>query len=41
MPVMDLIAKMTRDEGKTFLISTQDKKIAGLCRRQIVVGAGG
>lgn len=40
MQVMDLIAKMNLDEGTTFLISTHDKKIAGLCRRQIEVGAG-
>jgi lipoprotein-releasing system ATP-binding protein len=40
MQVMDLIAEMNRDEGTTFLISTHDEKIAGLCRRQIVVGDG-
>lgn len=38
--VMDLIAEINRDEGTTFLISTHDEKIAGLCRRQIVVGDG-
>ncbi|MFN3278675.1 MAG: ABC transporter ATP-binding protein [Paracoccus hibiscisoli] len=38
--VMDLIAQINRDEGTTFLISTHDDKIAGLCRRQIVVGDG-
>jgi lipoprotein-releasing system ATP-binding protein len=38
--VMDLIAQINRDEGTTFLISTHDEKIAGLCRRQIVVGDG-
>lgn len=40
MQVMDLIAQINRDEGTTFLISTHDEKIAGLCRRQIVVGDG-
>lgn len=40
MQVMDLIAEINRDEGTTFLISTHDEKIAGLCRRQIVVGNG-
>jgi lipoprotein-releasing system ATP-binding protein len=38
--VMDLIGQINRDEGTTFLISTHDEKIAGLCRRQIVVGDG-
>ena len=38
--VMDLISEINRDEGTTFLISTHDEKIAGLCRRQIVVGDG-
>lgn len=38
--VMDLIAEINREEGTTFLISTHDEKIAGLCRRQIVVGDG-
>lgn len=40
MQVMDLIAQINRDEGTTFLISTHDETIAGLCRRQIVVGDG-
>jgi len=40
MQVMELIAEINRDEGTTFLISTHDEKIAGLCRRQIVVGDG-
>ncbi|GGH50992.1 ATP-binding cassette domain-containing protein [Frigidibacter albus] len=40
MQVMDLIAEINRDEGTTFLISTHDEKIAGLCRRKIVVGDG-
>ncbi|MCC1482686.1 ABC transporter ATP-binding protein [Roseibaca sp. Y0-43] len=40
MQVMDLIAEINRDEGTTFLISTHDEKIAGLCCRQIVVGEG-
>lgn len=38
--VMDLIAEINREEGTTFLISTHDEKIAGLCRRRIVVGDG-
>jgi lipoprotein-releasing system ATP-binding protein len=38
--VMELIAEINRDEGTTFLISTHDEKIAGLCQRQIVVGDG-
>jgi lipoprotein-releasing system ATP-binding protein len=38
--VMDLIAEINREEGTTFLISTHDEKIAGLCRRRIVVGEG-
>jgi lipoprotein-releasing system ATP-binding protein len=40
MQVMELIGQINRDEGTTFLISTHDEKIAGLCRRQIVVGDG-
>jgi len=40
LQVMDLIAEINREEGTTFLISTHDEKIAGLCRRQIVVGDG-
>ncbi|SFA69343.1 lipoprotein-releasing system ATP-binding protein [Poseidonocella pacifica] len=40
MQVMDLIGQINRDEGTTFLISTHDDKIAGLCQRQIVVGDG-
>jgi lipoprotein-releasing system ATP-binding protein len=40
MQVMELIAEINREEGTTFLISTHDEKIAGLCRRQIVVGDG-
>ncbi|MGO4910187.1 ABC transporter ATP-binding protein [Pseudorhodobacter sp. W20_MBD10_FR17] len=40
MQVMELIDQINRDEGTTFLISTHDEKIAGLCRRQIVVGDG-
>lgn len=40
MQVMELIAEINRDEGTTFLISTHDDKIAGLCARQIVVGDG-
>lgn len=40
MQVMELIGEINRDEGTTFLISTHDEKIAGLCRRQIVVGDG-
>lgn len=40
MQVMDLIAQISREEDTTFLISTHDEKIAGLCRRQIVVGDG-
>jgi lipoprotein-releasing system ATP-binding protein len=40
MQVMDLIAEINRVEGTTFLISTHDEKIAGLCRWQIVVGDG-
>ena len=38
--VMDLIEQINREEGTTFLISTHDEKIAGFCRRQIVVGDG-
>jgi lipoprotein-releasing system ATP-binding protein len=40
MQVMDLIGQINREEGTTFLISTHDEMIAGLCRRQIVVGDG-
>jgi len=40
MQVMELIEQINREEGTTFLISTHDEKIAGLCRRQIVVGDG-
>ena len=38
--VMDLIVEINRKEGKTFLISTHDEKIAALCRWQIVVADG-
>lgn len=38
--VMELIGQINREEGTTFLISTHDEKIAGLCRRQLVVGEG-
>lgn len=40
MQVMELIGQINREEGTTFLISTHDEKIAGLCRRQLVVGDG-
>jgi lipoprotein-releasing system ATP-binding protein len=40
LQVMDLIGEINREEGTTFLISTHDEKIAGLCRRQIVVADG-
>jgi lipoprotein-releasing system ATP-binding protein len=40
MQVMELIEQINREEGTTFLISTHDEKIAGLCRRQVVVGDG-
>ncbi len=40
MQVMDLIDQINREEGTTFLISTHDEKIAGFCRRQIVVADG-
>lgn len=38
--VMKLIGQINREEGTTFLISTHDEQIAGLCHRQIVVGDG-
>lgn len=38
--VMGLIAEINRDEGTTFLISTHDERIAGRCRRRIMVGDG-
>jgi lipoprotein-releasing system ATP-binding protein len=38
--VMALIAQINRDEGTTFLISTHDERIAGLCRRRITVADG-
>jgi len=38
--VMELIGQINQEEGTTFLISTHDEKIAGLCRRQLVVGEG-
>lgn len=40
MQVMELIEQINREEGTTFLISTHDEKIAGLCSRQVVVGDG-
>jgi lipoprotein-releasing system ATP-binding protein len=40
MQVMELIGQINREEGTTFLISTHDEKIAGLCRRQLVVEDG-
>ena len=38
--VMELIGQINQEEGTTVLISTHDEKIAGLCRRQLVVGEG-
>jgi lipoprotein-releasing system ATP-binding protein len=38
--VMELIGQINQEEGTTFLISTHNEKIAGLCRRQLVVGEG-
>ncbi|HSO48777.1 MAG TPA: ABC transporter ATP-binding protein [Rhizobiaceae bacterium] len=38
--VMEMIGRINRDEGTTFLISTHDEKIAARCRRQILVGDG-
>ena len=40
MQVMELIGEINREEGTTVLISTHDEKIAGFCRRQMVVGDG-
>ncbi len=40
LQVMKLIGEINREEGTTFLISTHDEKIAGACRRQIIVGDG-
>lgn len=40
LQVMNLIGEINREEGTTFLISTHDEKIAGACRRQIIVGDG-
>lgn len=40
MQVMALIGQINREEGTTFLISTHDEKIAGLCPRQIIVADG-
>jgi len=40
MQVMELIAQINREEGTTFLISTHDDKIAGLCRRKLIVRDG-
>lgn len=38
--VMELIFQINQAEGTTVLISTHDEKIAGLCRRQLVVEDG-
>lgn len=40
LQVMELIGQINREEGTSFLISTHDEKIAGFCRRQIVVADG-
>lgn len=40
MQVMALIAQINAEEGTTFLISTHDDTIAGLCRRRILVKDG-
>lgn len=40
MQVMELIGQINREKGTTFLISTHDEKIAGVCRRQLAVGDG-
>ena len=40
MQVMDLIGQINQEEGRTFLISTHDAKIAKLYSRQVVVGEG-
>jgi lipoprotein-releasing system ATP-binding protein len=38
--VMELIGQINEEEGTTFLISTHDEKIAGVCRRRIRVVDG-
>ena len=40
MQVMALIAQINAEEGTTFLISTHDDTIAGLCRRRLLVKDG-
>ncbi|WP_392337821.1 ABC transporter ATP-binding protein [Loktanella salsilacus] len=40
MQVMALIAQINAEEGTTFLISTHDDTIAGLCRRRVLVKDG-
>ena len=37
---MALIAQINAEEGTTFLISTHDDTIAGLCRRRVLVKDG-
>ncbi|MGV8988030.1 MAG: ATP-binding cassette domain-containing protein [Cypionkella sp.] len=40
LQVMELIGRINRDQGTTFLISTHDEKIAAFCRRQVMVADG-
>ncbi|MEH6653908.1 ABC transporter ATP-binding protein [Loktanella salsilacus] len=40
MQAMALIAQINAEEGTTFLISTHDDTIAGLCRRRVLVKDG-
>ncbi len=40
MQVMDLLQRVNRQIGTTFLISTHDEQIAALCSRRIIIRDG-
>lgn len=40
MQVMDLLARINRESGTSFLISTHDEEIAARCSRRIVISDG-
>lgn len=40
LKVMDLLARINRESGTSFLISTHDEQIAARCGRRIVISDG-